>query len=112
MKRKILPPELKRIHVVKVRLNEMEKRKLDRITMESRTHAPDIFRSLLMKNKIPKPLAPILDIQTYYQIRKIGANFNQYVKTLHQGRLTELDAKIRLELSDLIQIVRHQISSK
>jgi len=107
-----MPLELKRIHVVKVRLNEIEKRKLDRITMESRTHAPDIFRSLLMKNKMPRPLAPIVDIQTYYQIRKIGANFNQYVKTIHQGRLTELDTKICLELSDLIKIIRHEISSK
>lgn len=112
MKNTKLPIDEKRTFEVKVRLNRMEKDKLDQVIQSSQTHAPDVFRSLLMKSKFPKAKPSLLDIDTYHQIRRIGVNWNAYVKAVHQGKLTEMDIAMRDELHQLLKILRTKLLSK
>lgn len=112
MKKRKVPIEDKRIFEVKIRLNRQEKDKLDQVMATCQTHAPDIFRRLLMKNKFPEAKAPMLDYDTYEQLRRVGVNLNQYVKALNQKKLTEVDRLVIQELTTLIRIVRTKIVSK
>lgn len=112
MKDKKLPIEDKRIYEIKVRLNRNEKHKLDQVLEECRTHAPDVFRRLLMKNNFPRAKSPMLDINTYYELRKIGINMNQYVKAIHQGSLTKMDQAVLDELTSVLKVLRSKINSR
>lgn len=112
MKEKKLPIEEKRIYEIKIRLNKKEKHKLDQVLTDCRTHAPDVFRRLLMKNNFPKAKSPMLDINTYYELRKIGVNVNQYVKAVHQSKLKEMDIAVLNELNSLLKILRFKIISR
>jgi len=111
MKRKLLSKEEKRIFEVKVRLNIKEKRKLDAIVFATKNNSPEVIRSLLMKAKTPESIQPILDVQTYQQLRKIGVNFNQYVKAINQSRVAEIDSRIMKELYEILQLIKIKIYS-
>ncbi|MBE8714375.1 hypothetical protein [Sphingobacterium hungaricum] len=111
MKRKLLSKEEKRVFEVKVRLNIKEKRKLDTIVSLTQNNSPEVIRSLLMKAKMPEAIPPILDVQTYQQLRKIGVNFNQYVKAINQSRIAEIDGKTMKELYEILQIIKSKIYS-
>ena len=112
MKNTKLSIDEKRTFEVKVRLNRKEKDKLGQVIQSCQTHAPDVFRSLLMKNKFPKPKPPMLDYDIYDQLRRIGINLNQYVKAIHERKLSEIDRLLLQELTVLIRIVRTNIVSK
>ena len=112
MKRKLLSKEEKRVFEVKVRLNVMEKRKLDSMVKVSGKNSAEIIRSLLMKATVPEAPKPILDVQTYQQLRRIGVNYNQYVKAIHQRKLTVLDQSTIQELREIIQVVQSKIYKK
>jgi hypothetical protein len=111
MIRKLLSKEEKRVFEVKVRLNVLEKRKLDSMVKVSGKNSAEIIRSLLMKATVPEAPKPILDVQTYQQLRKIGVNFNQYVKAINQSRISEVDKSIMTELYAILQIVKSKIYS-
>lgn len=110
MKSRKLPTDQKRIHEVKLRLNSTEKQKLERIIRVTNHHAPDIFRKLLSNGKVPEAAVPLLDVQTYYQLRKLASNYNQYVKAVHQGKITEIDRNVVIQLNSLLETIRHRIS--
>lgn len=110
MKKRKLHPDEKRVFEVKIRLNIEEKQKLEQIIDRTSTHAPDIFRKLLMKGKLPDASVPLLDIQTYYQVRKIGVTYNAYMKAINQSRITEIDRQIGKQVSDILEIVQSKIS--
>jgi hypothetical protein len=75
-------------------------------------NSAEIIRSLLMKATVPEAPKPILDVQTYQQLRRIGVNYNQYVKAIHQRKLTVLDQSIIQELREIIQVVQSKIYRK
>ncbi|WP_118194673.1 hypothetical protein [Albibacterium indicum] len=110
MKSRKLPTEQKRIHEIKIRLNSKEKQKLDRIISLTNQHAPDIFRKLLSNGKVPGAAVPLLDVQTYYQLRKLASNYNQYVKAVHQKKITEVDRNLGHELNMVLETIRRKIS--
>jgi len=111
MKRKLLSKEEKRVFEVKVRLNVMEKRKLDSMVKVSGKNSAEIIRSLLMKATVPEAPKPILDVQTYQQLRRIGVNYNQYVKAINQSRISAIDKIIMTELYAILQMVKSKIYS-
>lgn len=109
MNKRKLHPDEKRVFEVKIRLNIEEKQKLEQIIDLTNTHAPDIFRKLLMKGKLPDASVPLLDIQTYYQVRKIGLTYNAYMKAINQSRITEIDRHIGKQVSEILDIVQNKI---
>lgn len=112
MKKRKVPIEDKRIFEVKIRLNRQEKDKLDQVMATCQTHAPNVFRRLLMKDKFPEAKPPMLDYATYDQLRRVGVNLNQYVKAINQKKLTEMDLLVMQELTTLIRIIRTKIVTK
>ena len=112
MKRKLLSKEEKRVFEVKVRLNTKEKEKLESMVQVSRKNSAEVIRSLLMKGHVPEAPLPILDMQTYQELRRIGVHYNQYVKAIHQRKLTVLDQSIIQELREIIQVVQSKIYRK
>lgn len=110
MKRKLLSKEEKRVFDVKVRLNFKEKEKLESLVKVSEKNGAEIIRSLLMKATVPEAPKPMLDIQTYLQLKKIGVNYNQYVKAIHQSRISEIDNAIKNELYELLKTVKLKIN--
>lgn len=110
MKSRKLPTDQKRIHEIKIRLNSKEKQKLDQIIHATNNHAPDIFRMLLNKGKVPEAAVPLLDIQLFYQLRKLALNYNQYLKAFHQGKITEIDRGIVIQLNSILETIRHKIT--
>lgn len=111
MKRKLLTKEEKRVFEVKVRLNIKEKYKLESLVKVSEKNNAEIIRSLLMKATVPEAPKPMLDIQTYLQLKKIGVNYNQYVKAIHQSRISEIDKSVVTELYEILQMVKSKIYS-
>lgn len=111
MKRKLLSKEEKRVFEVKVRLNFKEKSKLESMMKVSEKNSAQVIRSLLMKAKIPDAPKPMLDIQTYQELRRIGVNYNQYVKAINQSRISEIDRSILTELYTILQMVKSKIYS-
>ncbi|MFD2598722.1 hypothetical protein ACFSQ3_07130 [Sphingobacterium corticis] len=109
MKKRKLHNDEKRVFEVKIRLNIGEKQKLEKIIDRTNSHAPDIFRKLLMKGKLPDASVPLLDIQTYYQLRKIGLTYNAYMKAINQARITEIDRNIGKQVSDILDTVQYKI---
>lgn len=110
MKSKKLPTDQKRTHEIKIRLNSKEKKKLDRIISITNNHAPHVFRMLLCNAKVPEAAVPLLDVQTYYQLRKLALNYNQYLKAFHQGKITVIDRDVVIQLNSLLETIRHKIS--
>ena len=110
MKRKLISKEEKRVFDVKVRLNVKEKRKLESLVKVFEKNNAEIIRSLLMKATVPEAPKPMLDIQTYLQLKKIGVNYNQYVKAIHQSRISEIDNAIKNELYELLKTVKLKIT--
>jgi hypothetical protein len=111
MKRKLLSKEEKRVFEVKVRLNIKEKKKLESLMKVSEKNSAEIIRSLLMKATVPDVPKPMLDIQTYLQLKKIGVNYNQYVKAINQSRISAIDKSIMTELYAILQMVKSKIYS-
>jgi len=111
MKRKLLSKEEKRVFEVKVRLNINEKRKLDTIVSVTQNNSPEVIRSLLMKAKTPEAIPPVLDVQTYQELRRIGVNFNQYVKAINQSRIVEIDNNVMNELYEILKLIKSKIYS-
>lgn len=110
MKRKLLSKEEKRVFEVKVRLNIKEKKKLESLMKVSEKNSAEIIRSLLMKATVPDVPKPMLDIQTYLQLKKIGVNYNQYVKAIHQSRISEIDNAVKNELYEILKTVKIKIN--
>src|SRR5690606_33197661 len=104
-----LHPDAKRIYEVKDCLNGKVKTKRYGLIRISNLHAPDVLRLLLMKGKLPDAAVPALDIQTYYELRKLAANYNQYVKAIHQSRITNIDWEIAKQLTDVLEIIKNKI---
>lgn len=110
MKRKLLSKEEKRVFEVKVRLNFKEKKKLESLMKVSEKNSAEIIRSLLMKATVPDVPKPMLDIQTYLQLKKIGVNYNQYMKAIHQSRISEIDNAVKNELYEILKTVKIKIN--
>src|SRR5690606_35755045 len=102
MKRKLLTKEEKRVFEVKVRLNVKEKRKLESMVKVSEKNSAEIIRSLLMKAMVPEAPKPMLDMQTFQELRRIGVNYNQYVKAINQSKLTDIDKVTKTELYQIL----------
>lgn len=110
MKRKLLSKEEKRIFEVKVRLNLKEKKKLDSLISLTNKNSPEVIRSLLLNAKIPDPIKPMIDLQTYQELRRVGVNLNQWVKAIHQSKISEMDKHVLHELYGILKIVKSKIN--
>lgn len=92
-----------------VKLNKAEYRRLHQLMAFAETNASEVVRQLVFKERLLKPRTPILDAQTYTQLKRIGNNLNQYVKAVHQTKTTHMDRQIVVELQETLELIGERI---
>jgi len=99
----------KRNFQIVVKLNKGEHMKLRELMAYAEQNASEVVRQLVFKQRILKPRTPLLDAQTYTQLRRIGNNLNQYVKAVHQTQISHIDRQILVDLQETLEIVGKKI---
>lgn len=100
--------EKRSIQIV-VKLNKGEYMKLRELMAYAELNASEVVRQLVFKQRILRPRTPLLDAQTYTQLRRIGNNLNQYVKAVHQTQISHIDRRILVELQETLEVVGKKI---
>jgi len=101
--------EEKRDIQIVVKLNRAEYMQLRKLMTYAETNASEVVRQLVFKQRLLKPRTPLLDAQTYTQLRRIGNNLNQYVKAVHRTEISQIDRQILIELQETLEIVGKKI---
>lgn len=101
--------EDKRSIQVLVKLTNSEYSQLLKLMIYAGTNASEVVRQLVFKERLLKPRVSLVDVQTYTELKRIGNNLNQYVKAVHQSKLTKVDQKILIELQETFEILTTQI---
>jgi len=99
----------KRNFQIVVKLNKGEHMKLRELMAYAEQNASEVVRQLVFKQRILKPRTPLLDAQTYTQLKRIGKNLNQYVKAVHQTQISHIDRQILVDLQETLEIVGKKI---
>lgn len=101
--------EDKRSIQVLVKLTNSEYSQLLKLMIYAETNASEVVRQLVFKERLLKPRVSLVDVQTYTELKRIGNNLNQYVKAVHQSKLTKVDQQILIELQETFEILTTQI---
>lgn len=67
------------------RMTEEEEKYLIKLMAYANLSGAEVIRELVFKNRLLQPKIPVLDQQTYGQLKKIGTNINQLAKKLNAG---------------------------
>ncbi|KEO72937.1 plasmid mobilization relaxosome protein MobC [Anditalea andensis] len=62
------------------RMNEDELQFLEKLSDYSDLPTAEVIRASVFKNRLPKAKVPILDKQTYLELKRIGNNINQIAR--------------------------------
>jgi hypothetical protein len=92
-----------------VKLNRDEYLQLKGLMEYAEKNASEVVREIVFKQRLLKPRTPLLDAQTYTQLRRVGNNLNQYVKAVHQTRISHIDRQILIELQETLEAVGKKI---
>lgn len=92
-----------------VKLNRDEYLQLKGLMEYAEKNASEVVREIVFKQRLLKPRTPLLDAQTYTQLRRVGNNLNQYVKAVHQTRISHIDRQILIELQEILEAVGKKI---
>lgn len=101
--------EKKRDIQIVVKLNQAEYKRLLELVAYTETNTSEVVRQLVFKERLLKPRTPILDAQTYTQLKRIGNNLNQYVKAVHQTKITHMDRQIIMELQETLELIGERV---
>lgn len=80
MARPKLPQKEKKSIKFSFKMDEGEYEQLAKLCEYSDLSASEVIRSCVFKNRLPKARTPILEKQTYLELKKIGTNINQIAK--------------------------------
>jgi len=87
------------------RMNENEFQALAKLCSYANLSGAEVLRETVFKNRLLQPKIPVLDIQTYGELKRIGNNINQIAKHLNSGATNKIDFKIINELSVKLDII-------
>lgn len=87
---------------IAVKLNQSEHKKLVELMEYAESSASEVIRQLVFKKRILKPKKSVLDAQTYTELRRIGNNLNQYVKQIHQRKISDIDKAFLERLQEML----------
>lgn len=91
-----------RIFNVMVALNKYEKDKLDKLLLLREDNASVVIRELIMNTSLKVNRISKIDISTHLLTRRISNNFNQYVRAVHETRLSKIELDIFQEIKELL----------
>jgi len=78
-----------------IRLTELESKHLQKLSAYAGLQASEVIREAVFKNRILQAKVPVLDQQTYVELKRIGNNINQIAKHLNSGQ--DVGVKVYLE---------------
>ena len=91
------------------RLNEREEKWLDHLTSYSNRSKADVIRDLVFKERLLQPKIPVLDQQTYGELKRIGTNINQVAKKLNaDAKVTDTTMRLH-ELKNTLDFILQQL---
>ena len=87
-------------------MNEEEMEFLEKLSEYSDLPPAEVIRASVFKNRLPKAKVPILDKQTYLELKRIGNNINQIARH-YNSRITVPDHRLKVfnSLSDKLDAV-------
>lgn len=86
-----------------VRLTEAESAQLEKLSAYSGLQASEVIREAVFKNRIPQAKLPVLDQQTYVELKRIGNNINQIARHLNAGQ--------RIGVNNHLEAIDRQLSA-
>lgn len=98
-----------RIFNVMVALNKHEKNKLDKLILLREDNASIVIRELIMNASLKVNRISKIDVSTHLLTRRISNNFNQYVRAVHETRLSKIELEIFQEIKDLLDRIHEKI---
>ncbi|WP_339753419.1 MobC family plasmid mobilization relaxosome protein [Algoriphagus aquimarinus] len=98
MARPKLPQKEKRDIKFTFKMNELELQALAELTEYSNLSPTEVIRSCVFKNRLLKAKIPVVDMNTYLELKKIGTNINQIAKQYNSGKEVPAD-KLRVFIS-------------
>lgn len=78
-----------------IRLTEVESTHLQKLSAYAGLQASEVIREAVFRNRILQAKVPVLDQQTYVELKRIGNNINQIAKHLNSGQ--DVGVKVYLE---------------
>ncbi|MFC3363911.1 plasmid mobilization relaxosome protein MobC [Pedobacter fastidiosus] len=81
------------------RMNEKEVEQLASLCAYSNLSGAEVLREIVFKNRLLQPKIPVLDLQSYGELKRIGNNINQIAKQLNSKTSNHIDYKVMNELS-------------
>lgn len=100
--------EEKRNLQIVFKVTKLEYAQLLELIRYSEKSASEVIRQLIFKERLLKPKTAIIDVQTYTELKRIGNNLNQYVKAVHERRLTNVNHKTLAELKYIFELLTKQ----
>lgn len=97
MARPKLPQKEKKSIKFSFKMDEGEFEQLAKLCEYSDLSASEVIRSCVFKNRLPKARIPILEKQTYIELRKIGTNINQIAKHYNSNKPVPSDKLIAFQ---------------
>lgn len=98
-----------RIFNVMIALNKHEKNKLDKLILLREDNASVVIRELIMNASLKVNRISKIDVSTHLLTRRISNNFNQYVRAVHERRLSKIELEIFQEIKDLLDRIHEKI---
>jgi len=90
-----------------------EEEYLAQLMAYSNQSAAEVIRELVFKGRILQPRIPVLDQQTYGELKRIGNNLNQIAKKLHMERYPgNVEYTIEELKSKLDYIIQHLLHDR
>ncbi|WKK60048.1 hypothetical protein [Sphingobacterium sp. BN32] len=98
-----------RIFNVMVALNKYEKNKLDKLILMREDNASVVIRELIINASLKVNRISKIDVSTHLLTRRISNNFNQYVRAVHETRLSKIELEIFQEIKDLLDRIHEKM---
>jgi len=101
-----------RIFNVMVALNKYEKGKLDKLLLLREDNASVVIRELILNASLKVNRISKIDVSTHLLTRRISNNFNQYVRAMHETRVSKIEVEIFQEIKDLLDRIHEKMLSQ
>jgi hypothetical protein len=103
---KALAPDVKRTHVVMMRLNQVELFSLD--AKRGKRQRAEWLR-LLMLDTLPIDI-PSVNVDTSDKVARLGNNLNQITRHLNSGKYPDNALPLIIELTELMRTIHKQLN--
>ena len=90
-------------------MNEQEYQYLNKLAGFSNLTGTEVIREIVFKNRLLQPKVPVLDQQSYLELRRIGNNVNQIAKQLNSGVSDVKPVQAITALSNQLEVILKKV---